>query len=78
VLTYRATIPLSTRSLTHLADLLRAERARRGTRYRRLDPGRQALLVLARAQRRHPSSAGRLRDQPDHRPAVHQRGSRPR
>ena len=47
MLTYRATIPLSRRSLTHLADLLRAHRARRGTRYRRLDPGRQALLVLA-------------------------------
>ncbi len=31
VLTYRATIPLSTGSLTHLADLLRAERIRRGT-----------------------------------------------
>ncbi len=47
MLTYRATIPLSRRSLTHLADLLRAERVRRGTRYRVLDPGRQALLVLA-------------------------------
>jgi DDE superfamily endonuclease/Helix-turn-helix of DDE superfamily endonuclease len=47
VLTYPATIPLSTRSLTHLADLLRGHRARRGTRYRRLDAGRQALLVLA-------------------------------
>jgi hypothetical protein len=46
VLTYRATIPLSTGSLTHLADLLRAERIRRGTRYRRLDPARQAPLVL--------------------------------
>jgi hypothetical protein len=47
VLTYRATIPLSTRSLTHLTSLLRAERIRRGTRYRRLSPTRQALLVLA-------------------------------
>jgi hypothetical protein len=47
VLTYPATIPLSRRSLTHLADLLRAHRARRGTRYRRLSAGRQALLVLA-------------------------------
>lgn len=47
MLTYPATIPLSTRSLTHLTSLLRAERARRGTRYRRLDPARQALLVLA-------------------------------
>ncbi len=47
MLAYPATIPLSTRSLTHLSSLLRAERARRGTRYRRLDPARQALLVLA-------------------------------
>ena len=47
MLTYRATIPLSTRSLTHLADLLRGHRIRRGTRYRRLDVAGQALLVLA-------------------------------
>jgi hypothetical protein len=47
VLAYPAMIPLSQRSLIHLAGLLRADRARRGTRYRRLDPGRQALLVLA-------------------------------
>lgn len=47
MLTYPATIPLSTRSLNHLASLLRAHRARLGTRYRRLDAGRQALLVLA-------------------------------
>jgi Helix-turn-helix of DDE superfamily endonuclease/DDE superfamily endonuclease len=40
-------IPLSSRSLTHLSSLLRAERIRRGTRYRRLGPARQALLVLA-------------------------------
>lgn len=45
--TYPATIPLSTRSLTHLADLLKVHRTSRGTRYRLLDPGRQALLVLA-------------------------------
>ena len=47
MLTYPATITLSTRSLAHLAELLRAHRISRGTRYRRLDPGRQALLVLA-------------------------------
>jgi transposase len=46
-LTYPATIPLSTHTLTHLADLLRVHRANRGTRWRRLNPGRQALLVLA-------------------------------
>lgn len=47
VLTYRATIPLSTRTLTRLAELLRAHRRAIGSRWRRLDPARQALLVLA-------------------------------
>jgi hypothetical protein len=47
LLTHPATIPLSTRSLTHLADQLRRHRTVRGTRWRRLDPCRQALLVLA-------------------------------
>jgi DDE superfamily endonuclease/Helix-turn-helix of DDE superfamily endonuclease len=58
VLTYPATIPLSQRSLNHLADLLRAHRTRCGTRYRRLDPGRQALLVLAHL--RNGDTPGRL------------------
>lgn len=47
MLSYPAAIPLSTASLTHLSQLLRADRTRRGVRWRRLDPGRQALLVLA-------------------------------
>jgi DDE superfamily endonuclease/Helix-turn-helix of DDE superfamily endonuclease len=47
LLNYPATIPLSTRSLTHLSELLRTHRAAMGTRWRRLDPGQQALLVLA-------------------------------
>jgi hypothetical protein len=47
VLSYPAAIPLSTASLTHLSQLLRHHRAERGIRWRRLDPGRQALLVLA-------------------------------
>lgn len=47
MLTYPATIPLSTRTLTRLAQQLREHRTARGTRWRRLDPGRQALLVLA-------------------------------
>jgi hypothetical protein len=47
VLSYPAAIPLSTRTLTRLADHLRAHRAQRRCRWRRLDPGRQALLVLA-------------------------------
>jgi hypothetical protein len=47
LLTYPASIPLSTRTLAHLAERLRAHRTELGTRWRRLDPGRQALLVLA-------------------------------
>jgi hypothetical protein len=44
LLSYRASIPLSNHTLTRLADLIRAERR---SRWRRLDPARQALLVLA-------------------------------
>jgi hypothetical protein len=47
VRSYPAAIPLPTRSLNHLADLIRAHRAQRRSRWRRLDPGRQALLALA-------------------------------
>ncbi len=47
MLSYPATIPLSTRTLTHLADLIRSHRDQRRSRWRRLDPGRQALLALA-------------------------------
>jgi len=42
-----AAIPLSTRTLTLLADLIRTHRGQRRCRWRRLDPGRQALFVLA-------------------------------
>jgi DDE superfamily endonuclease/Helix-turn-helix of DDE superfamily endonuclease len=47
LLTYPASIPISTATLTHLSDLLRSAREVNGTRWRRLNPGRQALLVLA-------------------------------
>ena len=47
MLSYPATIPLSTRSLNHLAGLIRTHRRQRRSRWRRLDPGRQALLALA-------------------------------
>ncbi|GAA1774228.1 transposase family protein [Luedemannella helvata] len=47
MLAYPSTISLSTRSLTCLADLIRHHRARIRSRWRRLDPGRQALLALA-------------------------------
>lgn len=47
MLTYGATIPLSTRTLQYLSRLLAAHRQAIGSQGRRLDPTRQALLVLA-------------------------------
>jgi hypothetical protein len=47
LLTYPASIPLSTRSLTHLTSMIIQHRAAIGSRWRRLSAGRQALLVLA-------------------------------
>jgi len=47
LLTYPASIPLSAHTLTYLADLLRAHRRHKGTRWRRLNPGQQALMALA-------------------------------
>ena len=47
LLSYPSSIPLSTRSLNHLAGLIRTHRQQRGSRWRRLEPGRQALLALA-------------------------------
>jgi hypothetical protein len=44
---YPASIPLSTATLTRLSDLVRGAPKVSGTRRRRLDTGRQALLVLA-------------------------------
>jgi hypothetical protein len=46
-LTYPGTLTLSTAHLTYVADLIRAHRERIGWRWRRLGPGRQALLALA-------------------------------
>jgi hypothetical protein len=47
MLSYPAAIPLSSRTLNHLARLIRRHRDQRRSRWRRLDPGRQALLALA-------------------------------
>ncbi|WP_374203755.1 hypothetical protein [Pseudonocardia sp. ICBG601] len=52
---------MSTRTVRVLAGLLRGHRRRIGTRWRRLTPARQALLVLAlRKIRSSPSQAGQL------------------
>ena len=47
MLSYPATIALSSRTLNHLADRIRVHRQQRKSRWRRLNPGRQALLALA-------------------------------
>jgi hypothetical protein len=47
LLTYVASVPLSTRSLTRLAELIRARRAALGGRWRRLPAHEQALMTLA-------------------------------
>ncbi|MET8043665.1 transposase family protein [Micromonospora sp. NPDC005215] len=47
MLSYPATIPLSSRTLNHLAERIRDHRKQRRSRWRRLEPGRQALLALA-------------------------------
>ncbi len=47
MLSYPATIPLSNRTLNHLAERIRGHRQQRKSRWRRLTPGRQALLALA-------------------------------
>jgi DDE superfamily endonuclease len=50
---YPSGMTMSSRALNLLADLLRGHRAERGTRWRKLPAGRQALLVLA-----HPRKNG--------------------
>jgi len=47
LLTYPASIPLSTRSLTRLTATITAYRREIGSRWRKLPAGRQALLILA-------------------------------
>ncbi|MGC9670441.1 transposase family protein [Planosporangium sp. 12N6] len=47
MLSYPAAIPLSSRTLAQVADLIRSHRRQHRSRWRRLPPGRQALLALA-------------------------------
>ena len=46
MLFYRAALPLSSRTLTFVAGVIRRHRASIGSCWRKLNPGRQALLVL--------------------------------
>jgi len=46
MLFYRAALPLSSRTLNYAAGIIRRHRKAIGSRWRKLNPGRQALLVL--------------------------------
>ncbi len=39
-------LPLSSRTLTYLSGIIRRHRSATGSRWRKLNPGKQALLVL--------------------------------
>jgi len=47
MLFYRAALPLSCKTLIYAAGIIRRHRKSIGSRWRKLNPGRQALLVLA-------------------------------
>jgi hypothetical protein len=47
MLFYRAALPLSSRTLTYVSGIIRRHRSAAGSRWRKLNPGKQALLVLA-------------------------------
>ena len=47
MLFYRAALPLSTKTLNYVAGIIRRHRAALGSRWRKLRPAQQALLVLA-------------------------------
>ncbi len=72
MLTYPASIPLSTRSLTRLTELIRDRRRALGGRWRRLTAGQQALMALAHLRNGDTLTRprGRLRGVRDHRVAL--------
>jgi hypothetical protein len=47
MLFYRASLPLSSQTLTYTAGIIRRHRRQIGSPWRKLNPGQQALLVLA-------------------------------
>jgi hypothetical protein len=47
LLFYRAALPLSRQSLTFVSGIIRRYRKKAESRWRKLNPGQQALLVLA-------------------------------
>jgi hypothetical protein len=57
MLFYRAALPLSCKTLNYTAGIIRRHRKSIGSLWRKLNPGQQALVVLAlcRAKTRSPS-----------------------
>jgi DDE superfamily endonuclease/Helix-turn-helix of DDE superfamily endonuclease len=51
MLFYRAALPLSSKTLTYVSGIIRRHRKDIGSRWRKLNPGQQALLVLARLKK---------------------------
>jgi hypothetical protein len=47
MLFYRAALPLSSRTLTYVSGIIRRYRSAAGSRWQKLNPAKQALLVLA-------------------------------
>jgi hypothetical protein len=64
----RAALPLSCKTLNYVAGIIQRHRASIGSRWRKLNPGYQALLVLAcPAERQDVRRArGRVRGRHDH------------
>jgi hypothetical protein len=51
MLFYRAALPLSSKTLAYVSGIIRRHRKDIGSRWRKLNPGQQALLVLARLKK---------------------------
>src|ERR1700745_987803 len=79
MLFYRAALPLSGKTLNYAAGIIRRHRKWTGSRWRKLNPGQQALLVLAylRKGRDVRRAGGRVRSGNDAGVAVRGRGRRP-
>jgi hypothetical protein len=54
VLFYRAALPLSHQTLTFVSGLIRTHRTQRGSVWRKLNPGQQALAVLVYLRKGEP------------------------
>ena len=54
LLFYRAALPLSSRTLNYATGIIRRHLGAIGSRWRKLNPGQQALLVLAYLRTRNP------------------------